>query len=131
MESKIVIDINYASRSPQIIIHKKESDDARDKLLAMFTGDSMPGVRDGYCRIERYTEGLYEVVTITPVHPTEMIKHIPGIAKLAEENVFSDTSDVLSQYVEILKKELDRVLATPDRPSLLPLLEQLLRPVQP
>ena len=111
MESKILIDINYSSRDPQIVITQKDSDDPRDKLISMFTGHSMPGVRDGYCRIERMpSDG---VVIITPVHPVDMIKHIPLIAEFAEENATCDTSEMPKKYLEILKSELDRVSGVP------------------
>lgn len=131
MESKIFIDINYSSREPQIVIHAKDSDDPRDKLVSMLTGQAMPGIRDGFCRIERYAnEGM---IVITPVSPVDMIKFIPQIAETAETCKVIDTSDVPQQYREILQSELARVLATPDRPqsSLLPLFEQLCRPIMP
>jgi hypothetical protein len=100
MESKIMIDINYASREPQIVISQNDSDDPRDKLVSMFTGQAMPGVSDGYCRIERYPEGNGTKVVITPVHPVDMIKHIPTIAKFAEENAPSDVSAELRKIIE-------------------------------
>jgi hypothetical protein len=119
MESKIMIDINYASRDPQIVIQQKESDDPRDKLVSMFTGHSMPGVRDGYCRIERYPEinGDAKVV-ITPVHPVELINHIPLIAKFAEENAASDTSEVPKRYRKIIKGESDRLKIKDEDPEM-------------
>ena len=105
-----MIDINYASRDPQIVIQQKESDDPRDKLISMFTGQSMPGVRDGYCRIERYAEVNGEVkVVITPVHPVELINHIPLIAKFAEENAACDTSGVAERYLKIIQQEGARI----------------------
>lgn len=113
MESKIFIDINYASRDPQIVIHSKESDDPRDKLVSMLTGHSMPGVRDGYCRIERYPgtakEGV-EIAVITPVHPVDLIKHIPQIAELAESNKAHDTSEVPGILRRVIKSEYERLL---------------------
>lgn len=112
MESKIFIDINYSSRDPQIVIHSKESDDPRDKLVSMLTGHSMPGVRDGYCRIERYPgpakEGV-DIAVITPVHPIELIKHIPEIARLALNNASCDTSKVPETYREIIEGECRRL----------------------
>lgn len=87
-----MIDINYSSREPQIVIHQKESDDPRDKLISMFIGEAMPGVRDGYCRIERYPGT--EMIVITPLHPVDAIRHIPAIANYAEENASCDTSQV-------------------------------------
>jgi hypothetical protein len=116
MESKILIDINYASREPQIVIHVKESDDPRDKLISMFTGQAMPGVRDGYCRIERYPN--QDMVVITPVHPVDLIKHIPTIAKFAEENAASDTSSVPDKLREIIAGEYDRLGGTTDTATL-------------
>lgn len=118
MESKILIDINYASHDPQIVIKQQDSDDPRDKLISMFTGQSMPGVRDGYCRIERMPNvtGGSEVI-ITPVHPLDMIDHIPTIAKLAEENATCDTSRVPARYREIIKKEYQRIGLSDADPS--------------
>jgi hypothetical protein len=115
MESKIMIDINYASRDPQIVIHQKDSDDPRDKLVSMFTGHSMPGVRDGYCRIERMPNdnGGTEVV-ITPIWPTDLIKHIPLIAKFAHENPASDTAGVPSEYRKIIEGEYARICVDKD-----------------
>src|ERR1700677_694150 len=107
MESNIMIDINYASRDPQIIILQKDSNDPRDKLVSMFTGHSMPGVRDGYCQIERYAGD--EKVVITPVHPVDLINHIPTIAKFAEENVSCDTSGVPEKYRKIIEAEYERL----------------------
>lgn len=107
MESKIMIDINYASRDPQIVIHQKESDDPRDKLVSMLTGHAMPGVRDGYCRIERYPGT--EMIVITPLHPVDAIKHIPTIAKFAEENAACDTSEVPARLREIIDSEYKRL----------------------
>ena len=82
MESKIFIDINYASRSPQIVIRQKDSEDPRDRLVGMLLGEAMPGVADGFCHIERYSEqpGTY-VAIITPVGPVDMVKYIPQIAE--------------------------------------------------
>lgn len=112
MESKIFIDINYASRDPQIVIHSKESDDPRDKLVSMLTGHSMPGVRDGYCRIERYPgpakEGS-EIAVITPIHPTEAIKHIPQIVELATNNNTYSRDEVKAKYKEILIAEITKI----------------------
>jgi hypothetical protein len=111
MESKILIDINYASREPQIVIHQKDSDDPRDKLVSMFTGGSMPGVRDGYCRIERYPEMNGDAkVVITPVHPEELVNHIPTIAKLAEENNSYNTAEVFGKYLRIIENEYERLM---------------------
>lgn len=107
----MMIDINYASRDPQIVIRQKESEDPRDKLVSMFTGHSMPGVRDGYCRIERYpdeTNGEMKVV-ITPIHPIDMIGHILYIAKLALENNSLNTAVVLDQYEKIIAGEFERL----------------------
>lgn len=103
MESKIMIDINYASREPQIVINEKSSDDPRDKLVSMFTGHAMPGVRDGYCRIERYpsSDGTTQIV-ITPLHPLDAIGHIPIIAQLAKENATCDTSSVANRIQKII-----------------------------
>ena len=110
MESKIFIDINYASRLPQIVIHHKESDDPRDKLISMLTGDAMPGVRDGYCRIERYpVKGELEISVITPVHPVELVNHIPMIAKAAEDNLAYDTSGMSETYRSIIESECQRL----------------------
>ena len=105
MESKILIDINYASREPQIVISQSDSDDPRDKLVSMFAGQAMPGVRDGYCKIERYAEGNGTKIVITPVHPVDLIKHIPTIAKFAEENAASDTSSVPAELKKIIEGE--------------------------
>lgn len=105
-----MIDINSASRNPQIVIRQKESDDPRDKLVSMFTGHSMPGVRDGFCRIERYPESNGEtVIVITPVHPIDMIREIPTIAELAEENNSIDTKDVIENYRKIIAAEVERL----------------------
>lgn len=112
MESKILIDINYASREPQIVISQNDSDDPRDKLVSMFTGQAMPGVRDGYCRIERYSEGNGTKVVITPVHPVDFIKHIPIIAKFAEENASCDTSGVPVELRKIIDAEYHRLRDT-------------------
>jgi len=103
MESKIMIDINYASREPQIVINEKSSDDPRDKLVSMFTGQAMPGVRDGYCRIERYpsSDGTTQIV-ITPLHPLDAIGHIPIIAQFAKENATCDTSSVANRIQKII-----------------------------
>lgn len=110
MESKIMIDINYASRDPQIVIHFKESDDPRDKLVSMLTGHAMPGVRDGYCRIERYPGPKdAEIAVITPVHPTALIQHIPMIVNAAENNATCDTSGVAETYRSIIESESHRL----------------------
>lgn len=110
MESKIFIDINYASRSPQIVIRQKDSEDPRDKITSMFINESMPGVRDGYCRIERYADDpATYVAIITPVHPVDMINHIQTIAKFAHENAAVDTSKVPEQYRQIIKEEFERL----------------------
>lgn len=109
MESKIMIDINYASRSPQIVIRYKDSDDPRDKLVSMLTGEAMPGVRDGYCRIERYPGPNEEIAVITPIHPVEAIKHIPTIALLAESNGSIDTTQVSVEYRRIIESECKRI----------------------
>lgn len=105
MESKIMIDINYASREPQIVINEKSSDDPRDKLVAMFTGQAMPGVRDGYCRIERYpnSDGSTQIV-ITPLHPLDAIGHIPLIAQFAKENATCDTSSVAHRIQKMISE---------------------------
>lgn len=111
MESKIFIDINYASRLPQIVINYRMSEDPRDKLVAMLTGEAMPGVRDGYCRIERYPgpAPIDEIAVITPVHPVELIKYIPLIAELAEGNASCDTSKVPEIYRGIIEGEYRRL----------------------
>jgi hypothetical protein len=110
MESKIMIDINYASREPQVVISQRDSEDPRDKLISMFTGGSMPGVREGYCRIERYSElNVESKVVITPVHPVDLIDHIPLIAKFAEENVSCDTSEVPGKYRKVIEDEYERL----------------------
>lgn len=116
MESKILIDINYASREPQIVIQQGESDDPRDKLVSMFTGHAMPGVREGYCRIERYPEMHGTKVVITPVHPVDLIKHIPTISKFAEENAACDTSGVPVELRKIIEEEYRRLKGT-DEPE--------------
>lgn len=106
-----MIDINYASRDPQIVIHQSDGDDPRDKLISMFTGEAMPGVRDGYCRIERYPndEKTGTVVVITPIHPVEMIKHIPLIIQYASENAASDTAAVPETLLAIIEAEHKRL----------------------
>jgi len=111
MESKIFIDINYASRTPQIVVHRGgESDDPRDKLIDMLLGEAMPGVSAGYCLIERYAERDGKTVSvITPVHPTEMISHIPLIAQYAHENKAVDTAKVPKRYEEIITAEYDKI----------------------
>jgi len=144
MESKIMISIDYASRQPQVRILYKDSDDPRDTLVSMFIGQSMPGVSDGYCRIERYAgqEGDARIIVITPIHPTEMINHIPAIAKYAHENAASDTSEIPQRYRKILEQEYNRLseaapgkiaepAKTPQQPSLLPVFEQICRPLMP
>lgn len=109
MESKLLIDINYASRDPQIVIQYKESSDPRDKLLAMLSGQAMPGVLDGYCTIERFaTENGFEAVIITPLHPGDTIKRIPLIKKLALENLCVDT-DGYKETIE--RQDLEAVTA--------------------
>lgn len=125
MESKIFIDINYASREPQIAIIPVDTDDPRDKLVSMFTGHAMPGVKDGFCRIER-VDGR---IIITPIHPLDILKYIPIMRDLAELNPAIDTSGMREFYLEILQSELGRIMAV-DSPSLLPLFEQLLKPVR-
>lgn len=110
MQSKIWIDINYLSRTPQIMVDYKESNDPRDKLISMLTGEAMPGVRDGYCRIERYTELNGETkVVITPIHPVDLIKHIPTIALLAESNAACDTSAVPDILRTVIESEYKRL----------------------
>lgn len=96
MESKILIDINYSTREPQILIHHvQRSDDPRDKLITMLVGQAMPGVRDGYCRIERsQANDKFEVVVITPLDPGEAVKHIPLIKEQAIQNECTDTGGV-------------------------------------
>lgn len=105
-----MIDISYASREPQILIKQQDSDDPRDKLISMLSGQAMPGVRDGYCKIERVPSvtGGSEVV-ITPIHPIDMIAHIPAIAIAAEMNPACDTSGVPKHYREIIEREWRRV----------------------
>lgn len=110
MESKILIDINYASRSPQILIKHKDSEDPRDKLISMFTGESMPGVSDGYCRIERYPKVDGEDSTvITPIHPVDMIKHLSAIVQLAHDNPVVDTAGVKERYMSFVEAEYIRL----------------------
>lgn len=112
MESKILIDVNYASKMPQIAIHHvEESEDPRDKLIAMLLGESMPGTSDGYCRIERYPgkKGNAWVSIITPIHPVDMINHIPTIAQFAEENAACDTSGVPAKLKQIIEQEHMRI----------------------
>lgn len=94
MESKIFIDINYASRDPQIVIQRgHDSDDPRDKLITMLVGQAMPGVRDGYCRIERSERNeKVEIAIITPLDPGEAIKHIPAIKEFALSSAVCDTA---------------------------------------
>ena len=112
MESKIFIDINYSTRSPQITIRQRDSEDTRDKLVAMLVGEAMPGVSDGYCRIERYSDQPgTSVAIITPVHPVDMIKHILTIAKLAHDNAAVDTSGVPDAYRAIIESEYKRLQA--------------------
>lgn len=113
MESKILIDINYASREPQVIIQHKESDDPRDKLIAMFAGQAMPGVRDGYCRIERsHSAKDTDFITITPLDPIEAVKHVKAIKRLALENACIDTAGV-KEMIE--KQELsENILSEPE-----------------
>lgn len=111
MESKIFIDINYASRDPQIVIHSKESDDPRDKLVSMLTGHSMPGVSDGYCRIERYPGGKdgAEIAVITPINPAKLVQCIPMIVNAAENNAAIDTSGVSETWRSIVECEWNRI----------------------
>lgn len=114
MESKIFIDVNYATRSPQITMNQKDSDDPRDKLIAMLLGEAMPGVRDGYCRIERYSDQNGVVVAvITPVGPIEMLKYIPDIIRQAEENACIDKADVPKILLALFESHRDRLLAVP------------------
>lgn len=95
MESKILIDISYSTREPQILINHVDSDDPRDKLISMFTGQAMPGVRDGYCRIERsHTGTAGERIAIMPLDPLEVVKHIPTIKQNALENAVIDKSGI-------------------------------------
>lgn len=111
MESKIMININYASRDPEVKILYKDSDDPRDVLVSMLTGHAMPGVNDGYCRIERYAGNneAAQTIIITPVNPVDMIKHIPIIAQYAHENAAVDTAKVSEQYRAIIKAEYERL----------------------
>lgn len=104
MESKILIDVCYSTRQPQILIQSKQSDDPRDKLVSMFTGEAMPGVRDGYCRIER-THSNHDIdhIQITPLDPIEAVKHIKAIVRLALENNAIDTTGVRELISKILK----------------------------
>lgn len=110
MESKIFIDINYASRAPQIVIRQKDSEDPRDKLIAMLLGEGMPGVSDGYCRIERYSDQQGTcVAVITAISPIDMIKHIPTIAELAHKNAACDMSGVPDTYRSIIEDEYQKL----------------------
>lgn len=70
----------------------------------------MPGVRDGYCRIERFP-GVKdtEISVITPVHPVDMISHIPAIAELAQDNGAIDTSKAPGAYRTIIEGEYNRL----------------------
>lgn len=108
MESKILIDINYSTREPQILIrHIADSEDPRDKLISMLTGQAMPGVNDGYCRIERCpSSGNAVTILITPLDPGEAIKHIPMIKQNARQNACIDTNG-FNQRIE--EQDLDAV----------------------
>lgn len=110
MESKILIDVSYSTRQPQILIQHKYSDDPRDKLVAMFTGEAMPGVRDGYCRIER-THSNHDIdhIQITPLDPIEAVKHIKAIVRLALENNAIDTSDVRELITNVFKEAMTQL----------------------
>jgi hypothetical protein len=93
MESNILIDINYATRDPQIVLKYRDSDDPRDKLISMFAGQAMPGVRDGYCRIERsHSQKDIDFIVITPLDPGEAIKHIAAIKKFAINSACINTT---------------------------------------
>ena len=95
---------------PQVKIQYKSSDDPRDTLIAMLTGESMPGVRDGYCRIERYPgENGFETAVITPIDPVEMVKHIPLIGEYAFNSPVRDTAEVPSRYFKIIEGEYKRL----------------------
>lgn len=99
MESKILIDINYSSRDPQILIQYKESEDPRDKLIAMLTGHAMPGVQDGYCRIERsHSHGGTDFIVITPLSPEDALKHIPSIKRFALESNVVDKATAFKAW---------------------------------
>lgn len=109
MESKILIDINYSTREPQIVIQHAGGlgDDPRDKLISMLCGQSMPGARDGYCRIERsHSERGIDFIVITPLDPFEAVKHIPEIKRAARENVVIETNG-FNQRIE--EQDLDAV----------------------
>jgi len=111
MESKLFIDINSATRTPQIKILRKHSDDSRDTLVGIFAGQAMPGTNDGFCRIERYPgrEQEAEIIMITPVSPVEMVKCIRDIRELMEKNIYTDTPDALETYKKIIESEYKKL----------------------
>lgn len=114
MESKIFIDIHYASRSPQITIIQKDSDDPRDKLIAMLLGEAMPGIKDGYCQIERYSElNGNTVAVITPINPIDMLKHLSAIIAHAEENACIDKVNVPEILLAFFETHRHRLPAVP------------------
>jgi len=115
MESKIFVDIDYATRDPRIKIYYKDSEDCRDKLISMITGQSMPGSSDGFCRIERYPNssatdhGCDGVIVITPVGPVEMIGFITQIRDYAFDNFCIDTSGGRETYKKIIESEYKKL----------------------
>lgn len=92
MLSKVLIDINV-HRQEHISVRWANSDDPRDKLVAMFLQAACPEglpentVLDGYCRISilgKTGEGGI-VAEIVPIHPLEMPKHIDIIKDNADK----------------------------------------------
>lgn len=93
MESRISIDIDI-DREERLLVNFAHSEDVRDKLLAMFLQHALPfesgknqPIFDGYCRIcflERPTERSM-MAEIRPIHPIDMLKHIPFIEETASK----------------------------------------------
>ena len=60
----------------------------------MLAGQAMPGVRDGYCRIERsHSDKDIDYIVITPLDPGAVLKNIPSMVRLALDNKVIDTAD--------------------------------------
>lgn len=126
MESNILIDISYSTREPQIVIKCRESDDPRDKLITMFAGQAMPGVRDGYCRIERsHSQKDVDFIVIVPLDPGEAVKHIPSIRDGALSNAAICRDGFKERIEKDLLHEVNPLFARTQQKGLFPKWEEI------
>jgi hypothetical protein len=120
MFSKIFIDLN-THKDVHIRLTRNDSDDVRDKMVAMFIQEAAPAITtDGFCMIRSVDPENQKVYEIVPIHPLDMPRFIglifenathPAYGGMIEKDRRENLQEVFVKYLEAPARSLKEITA--------------------